>query len=99
MIIATSQPFPSFRARFARSVGRFRMKGGLAPSWDVNQRLTTAPRMNHNDIGTEHILLGILHTGGAAGQSLNGLGLTAESAEQALAGEFAKVREGRSAAA
>jgi ATP-dependent Clp protease ATP-binding subunit ClpA len=57
----------------------------------------TALRMGHNYIGTEHLLLGILHTAGGAGQALNGLGLTAERAQQALAEEFARIAAGRRA--
>jgi ATP-dependent Clp protease ATP-binding subunit ClpA len=44
----------------------------------------TALRMGHNYIGTEHVLLGILHAGGGAGQCLEGLGLTVEGAERVL---------------
>lgn len=52
----------------------------------------------HNYIGTEHLLLGILHAGGAAGQRLDGLGVTDERAERALAEEFARIQASRRAA-
>jgi len=57
--------------------------------------LTTALRMGHNYIGTEHLLLGILAADGGAGPGLTGLGLTAAQAEQALAGEFARIQARR----
>jgi Clp amino terminal domain, pathogenicity island component len=56
--------------------------------------LSTALRMGHNYIGTEHLLLGILAADGG-GPGLAGLGLTAAQAEQALAGEFARIQAQR----
>jgi ATP-dependent Clp protease ATP-binding subunit ClpA len=57
--------------------------------------LSTALRMGHNYIGTEHLLLGILAADGGDGPGLAGLGLTAAQAEQALAGEFARIQAQR----
>jgi ATP-dependent Clp protease ATP-binding subunit ClpA len=53
--------------------------------------LTAALKLGHNYIGTEHLLLGILNSGGDAGQVITGLGLTAGLTERAVAEEFAKV--------
>ena len=55
----------------------------------------TALRMGHNYIGTEHILLGILHADDDTGQRLAGLGLTADRAERALADMFARIQADR----
>jgi ATP-dependent Clp protease ATP-binding subunit ClpA len=52
-------------------------------------------RMGHNYVGTEHLLLGILHTDGDAARRLIGLGLTSQQAEQELAAEFAAVQARR----
>jgi hypothetical protein len=60
--------------------------------------VTTALRMRHNYIGTEHILLAILHADGDTGQRLAGLGLTADRAERALADEFARFQASRRSA-
>jgi len=54
--------------------------------------LKAALRLGHNYIGTEHVLLGILFTGGPAGQALASSGLDAETAERLLATEFADMR-------
>jgi ATP-dependent Clp protease ATP-binding subunit ClpA len=43
--------------------------------------LRAALRLGHNYIGTEHLLLGIVETGGSAADTLATLGLTAEVAE------------------
>jgi Clp amino terminal domain, pathogenicity island component len=51
-----------------------------------------ALRMRHNYIGTEHILLAILHADDETGQRLAGLGLTADRAEQALADMIARIQ-------
>jgi Clp amino terminal domain, pathogenicity island component len=64
----------------------------------LRDTVVIAIRRRHNYIGTEHILLAILHTDGGAGQRLSGLGLTADRAEQALAEEFARFQAGRRAA-
>jgi hypothetical protein len=58
----------------------------------------TALRMGHNYIGTEHILLGILHADDETGQRLAGLGLTADRAERALADMFARIQASRRSA-
>jgi ATP-dependent Clp protease ATP-binding subunit ClpA len=55
----------------------------------------TALRMGHNYIGTEHILLGILHGDDETGQRLAGLGLTSDRAERALADLFARIQASR----
>ena len=57
--------------------------------------VSTALRMRHNYIGTEHLLLGILVADDGTGSSLTGLGLTAAQAEQALADEFARIQAQR----
>jgi len=54
--------------------------------------VSTALRLRHNYIGTEHLLLGILLDGDGAGSGLSGLGLTGAQAEQALADEFARIQ-------
>jgi hypothetical protein len=54
--------------------------------------LRAALRLGHNYIGTEHLLLGVLHVGGPAGQALAVLGLTPERAEELLTAEFAALR-------
>jgi ATP-dependent Clp protease ATP-binding subunit ClpA len=64
--------------RFAEA-GRAAMRGAL----------TTALKLGHNYIGTEHLLLGILNSDGDAGRLLTGLGLTAGLAERALADQIA----------
>jgi hypothetical protein len=61
--------------------------------------VTTAFRLGHNYIGTEHLLLGILSAGGNAGQSLGRLGLTTELVQRSLAEEFRRVKAERRAAA
>jgi len=55
----------------------------------LRETVKAALRLGHNYIGTEHLLLGILLSDGDAAQTLIGLGLTVERAEQALAAEFA----------
>jgi ATP-dependent Clp protease ATP-binding subunit ClpA len=55
----------------------------------------TALRMGHNYIGTEHILLGILHADDETGQRLAGLGLTSDRAERALADMIARIQASR----
>ena len=57
--------------------------------------LSTALRLRHNYIGTEHLLLGILAADDGAGSSLTGLGLTVAQAERALADEFARIQAQR----
>ncbi|HUA30038.1 MAG TPA: Clp protease N-terminal domain-containing protein [Streptosporangiaceae bacterium] len=61
----------------------------------LRETVMAALRKAHNYIGTEHILLGILHAGDDTGQRLAGLGLTADRAEQALADMFARIQAGR----
>jgi ATP-dependent Clp protease ATP-binding subunit ClpA len=72
-------------------VGLARLGAGTA----LRTALSTALRMGHNYIGTEHLLLGILAADGGDGPGLAGLGLTAARAEQALAGEFARIQAQR----
>jgi Clp amino terminal domain, pathogenicity island component len=57
--------------------------------------VSTALRLRHNYIGTEHLLLGILAADDGTGSGLTGLGLTAAQAEQALADEFARIEAER----
>jgi hypothetical protein len=59
--------------------------------------LTAALRLRHNYIGTEHVLLGILHADGEAAHRLIDLGLTAEVAQQQIAAEIAVVQAQRQA--
>jgi hypothetical protein len=57
--------------------------------------LRAALRLGHNYIGTEHLLLGVLHAGGPAGQALAAIGLTPERAEELLTAEFAEIQARR----
>jgi hypothetical protein len=61
--------------------------------------LKAAPRLGHNYIGTEHLLLGVLDAGGPAAEALAALGLTPETAESLLAAESAKTKARRKAGA
>jgi hypothetical protein len=54
--------------------------------------LKAAPRLGHNYIGTEHLLLGVLDAGGPAAGALTALGLTPGTAESLLAAEFAEIQ-------
>jgi ATP-dependent Clp protease ATP-binding subunit ClpA len=63
----------------------------------LRSALTTALRLGHNYIGTEHLLLGILQAHGDAADALIGLGLTAEVAERQIAAEFAQIQAQRKA--
>jgi hypothetical protein len=54
--------------------------------------LTTAVRLGHNYIGTEHLLLGILADENPASTALVSLGLTTEVARTALLAELAKIQ-------
>jgi ATP-dependent Clp protease ATP-binding subunit ClpA len=65
---------------------RFTEAGRVA----LRTAVSTALRMGHNYIGTEHLLLGILRAGDGGD-----LGLTAAQAEQALADEFARIQAQR----
>jgi hypothetical protein len=51
--------------------------------------LKWALRLRHNYIGTEHLLLGLLFTGGPVTDALSPLGLTPQRAEQLVAAEIA----------
>jgi ATP-dependent Clp protease ATP-binding subunit ClpA len=46
--------------------------------------LKWALRMGHNYIGTEHLLLGVLFTGGPVAEGFTGLGLTPQRAEELI---------------
>ncbi|HTV99463.1 MAG TPA: Clp protease N-terminal domain-containing protein [Streptosporangiaceae bacterium] len=61
----------------------------------LRETLMAALRKGHNYIGTEHILLGILHADDDTGQRLAGLGLTADRAERALDDMFARIQADR----
>jgi ATP-dependent Clp protease ATP-binding subunit ClpA len=63
----------------------------------LREAVTSALRLGHNYIGTEHLLLGILLADDKAAQPLTGLGLTAQGTERALAAEFAAIRTKRQA--
>jgi hypothetical protein len=54
-----------------------------------------ALRFGHNYIGTEHLLIGVIDAGGAAGAALTGLGLTSETAREHMKAEFAAILEER----
>jgi Clp amino terminal domain, pathogenicity island component len=73
---------------------RFTEEGRAA----IRGAVVTALNLGHNYIGTEHLLLGILHAKGDAGQILIGLGLTAGLTRSSLAEEFARIQRLRSAA-
>ena len=53
------------------------------------EALKWALRMGHNYIGTEHLLLGVLFTGGPVAEGFTGLGLTPQRAEELLTAELA----------
>jgi hypothetical protein len=73
---------------------RFTEEGRAAMSAAV----TTALKLGHNYIGTEHVLLGILNGTGGAGQVLHGLGVTPGFTQAWLTEEFARIRAQREAA-
>jgi Clp amino terminal domain, pathogenicity island component len=50
--------------------------------------LKWALRMGHNYIGTEHLLLGVLFTGGPVAEGFTGLGLTPQRAEELITAEL-----------
>jgi len=50
--------------------------------------LKAALRLGHNYIGTEHLLLGVLQSGGPAAEAFASLGLTLQTAQQFMADEF-----------
>ena len=52
------------------------------------EALKWALRMGHNYIGTEHLLLGVLFTGGPAAEAFTGLGLTPQRAEELVTAEL-----------
>jgi hypothetical protein len=52
------------------------------------EALKWALRMGHNYIGTEHLLLGVLFTGGPVAEGLIGLGLTPQRAEELITAEL-----------
>ena len=53
------------------------------------EALRWALRMGHNYIGTEHLLLGVLFSGGPVADAFAGLGLTPQRAEELLTAELA----------
>ncbi len=65
----------------------------------LRETVKAALRMGHNYVGTEHLLLGILLADGDAAQTLAGLGLTAELADQKLADELAAIAARRQGSA
>ena len=52
------------------------------------EALKWALRMGHNYIGTEHLLLGVLFSGGPVAEGLSGLGLTPQRAEELVTAEL-----------
>jgi hypothetical protein len=52
------------------------------------EALRWALRMGHNYIGTEHLLLGVLFTGGPVAEGFTGLGLTPQRAEELITAEL-----------
>lgn len=57
--------------------------------------LRTALRLGHNYIGTEHLLLGLLHTGDSVREALGDLGLTPERAGELVAALIAEIQARR----
>jgi hypothetical protein len=70
---------------------RFTQEGRAA----LRGALTAALGLSHNYIGTEHLLLGILHAHGETAHKLTDLGLTPEVAQQHLAAELAAIQAQR----
>jgi ATP-dependent Clp protease ATP-binding subunit ClpA len=58
--------------------------------------LMAALRLGHNYIGTEHILLGVVQSGGDVAEQLEALGLTLPVVEAGLAAEFERIKQQRS---
>ena len=56
-----------------------------------------AHRLNHEYVGTEHMLLGLLFTGDDVTAELIARGLTVERVEQGVAEEVARIQAQRSA--
>jgi hypothetical protein len=56
------------------------------------EALKIAIRHGHNYIGTEHLLLGVVHAGGPVPQALGELGLTHERAEELFAAVMAELQ-------
>jgi len=52
------------------------------------EALKWALRMGHNYIGTEHLLLGVLFSGGPVAEGFSGLGLTPQRAEELVTAEL-----------
>ena len=52
------------------------------------EALKWALRMGHNYIGTEHLLLGVLFSGGPLAEGFSGLGLTPQRAEELVTAEL-----------
>ena len=76
---------------FVLGTGETRRKGGaenVREVYDQARRIVAlaqeeARALNHNDIGTEHILLALIREGsGMAAQALTALGITEEAARQ-----------------
>jgi hypothetical protein len=65
----------------------------------LKSAVKAALRLGHNYIGTEHLLLGVIDAGGAAGASLVTIGLTPESAREHMKAEFAEIMAARDKAA
>ena len=59
--------------------------------------LRAALRLGHNYIGTEHMLLGLLASGGPAAEAFTALGLPAERAEELITAEIAAVQARKTA--
>jgi ATP-dependent Clp protease ATP-binding subunit ClpA len=57
--------------------------------------LMAALRLGHNYIGTEHILLGVVQSGGDVAERLESLGLTLPAVEAGVSAEFAKIQQQR----
>ena len=53
------------------------------------EALKWALRMGHNYIGTEHLLLGVLFSGGPVAEAFSNLGLTPQRAEELITAELA----------
>ena len=57
--------------------------------------LREALRLGHNYVGTEHVLLGLLHDEAALGPALAGVGVTAERSEELILADLAAIMRSR----
>ena len=96
--VAAQAPVESVRTAVLDALGT----GGEAPgehvpfSADARKLLALtlreALRLGHNYVGTEHVLLGLLHDEGTLGSVLTGAGITAERSEELVRAALAEIR-------